>query len=496
MKIKNIIRIIIVCSLANLASCTNLVNTETDSIPRPSAGNWVPGDPAALLETLYKDLNGLVTLDNVLSLGEHPTAEFISPTRGVDWSDNGVWRAMEQHTWDGTIRMIRDSWNILNQSVYKATEIIASNPTPSQLAEAKFLRAFFMTGVMDLFGQVPFREVTQGVDDLPKVFTRPEAFNFIVNELNEALPNLEIAGPKYNNGKASKAAAHFLLAKLYLNKAVFTSKNPEGPYTFDKADMDKVVTYVEAMAADGYSLDPDFFNAFSKTSNKETIFVSNHGSPWLMWAITLHINQDPSGWSGPCTLGSFYDKFEKCDSRLGKSGKSDGTLYSGIGLGFLIGPQYDDKGVQITDSRSGLPLTFTKEVPIVGAKLNQGIRVIKYHPANAGKYTFMRYGEAVLMKAEALLRSEKKADALATVNNLRSIRKASLLTELSADELFDEFGREIYWEGWKRTIEVRFEKFTTGEGVTNKEPHTVLYPIPTTAVVSNPNLKQNKGYQQ
>src|SRR6218665_4163386 len=288
MKINPIIRTAIIFALAHLVSCTNLVSTETDSIPRPSTGNWAPGDPAALLEALYKDLNGFVNLDNVVALGEHPTAEFISPTRGGDWSDNGVWRSMEQHTWDGTIRMIRDSWNLLNQSAYKATEIIASNPNPAQQAEAKFLRAFFMTGVTDLFGQVPFREVTQGVDDPPKVFTRSEAFDFIMKDLNDALPALEAIAPKYNNGKASKAAARFLMAKLYLNKAVFTSKNPEGPYAFDKADMDRVVSYIEAITADGYSLDPDFFNAFSKTSNRETIFVSNEGTPALMWLITLH----------------------------------------------------------------------------------------------------------------------------------------------------------------------------------------------------------------
>lgn len=43
-------------------------------------------------------------------------------------------------------------------------------------------------------------------------------------------------------------------------------------------------------------------------------------------------------------------------------------------------------------------------------------------------------------------------------------------------------------------LEVRFEKYTNGEGVVVKEPHTVLFPIPSTAIISNPNLNQNPGY--
>ncbi|PGH38251.1 MAG: hypothetical protein CRN43_16325 [Candidatus Nephrothrix sp. EaCA] len=301
-------------------------------------------------------------------------------------------------------------------------------------------------------------------------------------------------GPKYDNGKASKAAANFLLAKLYLNKAVFKSDAPAGPYTFDKTDMDKAIACIDAITADRYSLDPDYFNAFSKNSHMETIFVSNEGVPSNRWNMTLSYAQNPSGWNGFATLANFYDTFEDGDIRKGRKGKSDGTEFSGIGLGFLIGPQYDDNGKQVIDNRTNLPLSFSREVPPVAAATYQGIRVIKYHPANYGKYTFMRYGEAVLMKAEAQLRGGDDAGALATVNSLRNFRKATPFSSLTKDNLFEEFGREIYWEGSRRTVEVRFGKFTSGEGVSNHEPHTVLFPIPTTALVSNPNLKQNQGY--
>lgn len=482
-------------SLATITSCTDLVNTEKDSIVRANTdGKPVAGDATALLESAYKDLGAYTDQANMYALGMHTSAEMIPPTRGVDWGDNGVWRTLDQHTWDATHQQVRDTWNNLNSRVFKTTEILAGNATPAQKAQAQFLRAFNMYHVMDLYGQVPLREFSQGVDELPRVMTRSEAFDFIVKDLEEALPNLPKVGPSPNNGVANKASANFLLAKLYLNKAVYKSAKPEGPYTFEKADMDKVIAYVNAITADGYKFDTDYFNAFSATANGETILVSLEGTAQNRWFMTLHYSQNPSGWNGFTTLADFYDKFEKDDPRIGKPAKGNGTEFSGIGLGFLIGKQIDDKGKDLIDSRTQKVLSFTRDVPLAGAATDKGIRVIKYHPANASKYILMRYAEAIMMKAEAELRGGNTAAALATVNALRTARKAKTIASLTTDGLFDEIGRELYWEGGKRTVEIRFGKFTTGAGADNKEAYTVLFPIPSIALVSNPNLKQNPGY--
>lgn len=494
---KYIVRTLIVgLGLTTITSCTDLVNSEKDSIVRQSEGGTpVAGDPVGLLESAYKDLGFYTDQANAYALGMHTSAEMIPPTRGVDWGDNGVWRTLDQHTWDATHQQVRDTWNSLNSRVFKTTEILASTTaTAAQKAEAKFLRAFNMYQVMDFYGQVPFREFTQGVDDLPRVMTRSEAFDFIVKDLEEALPVLVKAGPSATNGVANKAAANFLLAKLYLNKAVYKASTPAGPYTFDKADMDKVSTYVNAITADGYKLDTDYFNAFSKNANSETIFVSLEGTPQNRWFMTLHYGQNPSGWNGFTTLADFYDKFEKDDPRIGKPAKGDGTEFSGIGYGFLIGKQIDDNGKDLIDSRTQKVLSFTRDVPLAGAATDKGIRAIKYHPATAGKYILMRYAEALMMKAEAQLRGGDAAGALVTVNSIRTARKAKALTSINTDGMFDEIGRELYWEGGKRTVEIRYGKFTTGAGADNKEAYTVLFPIPAIALVSNPNLKQNQGY--
>lgn len=496
MKTSKIYKILVAgISIGVLSSCTDLVNEERDSVVSKTAdGGFAPVNVTEALSSAYKDLSTYSDQAGIYALGEHVTAEMIPPTRGVDWGDNGVWRTLDAHTWDASHSYILSAWNALNQRAYRSTEIIASNPTAVQKAEAQFLRAYNMFWVMDYWGVVPFREVTQGPDDLPKVLTRSEAFDYIVKDLEEALPNLRKAGPSVINGTASKAAANFLLAKLYLNKAVYKATAPEGPYTFDKADMDKVVTYVDAITADGYSLEKDYFSAFSSAAKTEPIFVVLEGTAQNRWFMTLHYDQNPSGWNGFATLADFYDTFEAKDTRIGSPGKRDGTAYSGVGLGFLIGQQYNDKGAQIVDTRTQKPLQFTRDVPLAGAATDKGIRVIKYHPANSGKYILMRYAEAYLMKAEALLRGGNAAGALAQINTLRTTRGATTLATLNEESLFAEIGRELYWEGGKRTSEIRFGKFITGVGVNVKEPYTVLYPIPSAALVSNANLVQNPGY--
>ncbi|GAB3576204.1 RagB/SusD family nutrient uptake outer membrane protein [Spirosoma luteolum] len=483
--------------VALLAACTDLNVVEKDSlVVKTTGGSAGVADVAAALQAGYNDLgNNFSDQANIYSLGEHTTGEMIPPTRGVDWGDNGVWRTLDQHTWDATHSWVLNSWNTLNSQVFKMTQILASSPSASQAAEAKFLRALNMFYVMDFWGQVPFREASQGVNDNPKVMSRSEAFDFILKDLTEALPALSEANPASSeNPRASKAACNYMLAKMYLNKAVFKAAKIDGPYTYDKTDMDNVVKAVDAITAAGFSLAPNYFDNWTKNSKNETILTGAQGSPQNRWYMTLHYDQNPSGWNGFTTLADFYDTFEASDIRKGIPAKPDKSAFSGIGRGFLIGQQYDDNGAAITDSRAKKPLQFTRDVVLAGCPTDKGIRVIKYHPATANKYVLIRYADAYLMKAEAQLRGGNAAAALATVNALRKVRGASTLASLDEKAMFDEIGRETYWEGGKRTVEVRFGKYLTGTGVDNKNTYTLVFPIPADALASNPNLKQNDGY--
>jgi len=304
--------------IALAVGCTNLETNEVDSIIIET-GDGVPmGNPEELLAALYNsDMGAFTDQANIYALFTHTTDEMIPPTRGTDWGDNGVWRQLHQHTWDPTHSYVLGTWNQLNERVFKCNQILGFNPTPEQAAQAKFLRAFFMWHVMDLFGKVPYHEFNEGVDVNPRVLTRAEAFDFIVKDLTEALPGLANTGPKAENPIATQAAANAMLARVYLNKAVYTAANPEGPYTFAKEDMDKVVQYADAVTAAGYALEEDYFTNFSVDATKEIILTSAAGTPENRYRMTLHYDQRPDGWNGFATLADFYAKFDAADERRG-----------------------------------------------------------------------------------------------------------------------------------------------------------------------------------
>ena len=500
MKILKNLSLIAGISLAYIG-CTDLEVNEIDSVVTENAQGEFSGDAGVLLSSAYNQLETFRNQDGVYSLYDHTSDEMIPPTRGTDWGDNGVWRLLHQQTWDATHSYVLSTWNLMNGRAFLCNQVLASNnpaPTAQQTAEGKFLRAFYMWHVMDLYGQVPFREVNEGVDVDPRVYTRKEAFDFILKDLEDALPDLPSIAPSATNSQASKAAAATMLARMYLNKGVYmgdVNENNALNITFEQADMDKVIQYCDMVRNEGYALDSSYFNNFTVTAQNEIIFASPQGSPENRYFMTLHYDQNPSGWNGFTTLADFYAKFEDGDIRKGIPSKHDGTEFSGIGHGFLIGQQYDDNGKEITNSRNNRPLAFTPEVPLIGATTEQGIRVIKYHPADKGLYILLRYADVFLMKAEALYRSGNTAEALAVVNELRANRGASTLAALDEATLLDERGRELYWEGIRRVDQIRFGTFTsTWQDKDNTEPFRVLFPIPQQALDSNPNLVQNPGY--
>ena len=493
--------------------CTDLELEDTDSITRETEKGEFSGltDIQKNLNAGYNDLRGIIeTHENLYGLNEGSSDELLIPTRGTDWGDNGIWRTLHQHTWDANHNFVLNTWNSLNAVVYNMTEIISpiTGASDQQVAEAKFLRAFNMFWVMDLYGQVPFRDVDEGPDVNPRVMTRSEAFDYVMQDLNDAMPNLPSIAPGDGTVQASKAAAHYLLAKLYLNKHIYLATGSAAA-----ADMTAVVEHVDAINAEGFELEDGYFEIFEPSADTETILYTTSSVGNRMWS-TLHYAQGTTdntggGWNGFSTLADFYDLFEgDSDVNTPGSGQEERRGYvalsgdeSGtyIGKGFLINQQYGPDGSKLTD-RAGNPLVFTKELPgLLGNNERNGIRVLKYHPSN-GAYTghvvVFRYADAYLMKAEAIMRGGSSSeDALTMVNALRAIRDAKPLSSLTEEEMLNERGRELYTEYWRRQDQIRFGTFTsTWEFKDNTEEFRVLFPIPSVALTSNPNLTQNPGY--
>ncbi len=524
--------LLIVLSLLLVVSCTDLEIEESDSSIADSETEFTGIEqPGPFLENLYSgDLKGIVeNQQDLYALNEVTSDELLVPTRGTDWGDNGIWRKLHEHTWDDQHPYVLNNWNNLNQLVFRASQIIDERTTSASDAErasAQFIRAYAMFWVMDMYGQAPFRTPGDGPEVDPMVMTRAEAFDFILNDLNAALPNLPTRGPSSENLRPTKAAANFLLAKLYLNKHIYL-----GTGTPAAADMTQVVQLVDAVTADGYALQSGYFDIFKPDVDTETIFFTISSVGNRMWN-GLHYNQGTpdntgGGWNGWSTLAEFYDLFEG-DPNINTPGSgqeerrgfvplsgsplpagmdpdefdedNDGILDgSNIGFGFLIGQQYDLDGSPLTD-RPGNPLAFEKQFPgLAGNNERTGIRTIKYHPTNgefAGHQIIFRYADAHLMKAEAIFRGGSGAgDPIGMVNQLRGLRNASNLGALGEQDLLDERGRELYKEFWRRNDLIRFGKFADAWDLKiNTDDFRSLFPIPATALITNPNLSQNPGY--
>ncbi|WP_419213974.1 RagB/SusD family nutrient uptake outer membrane protein [Maribacter sp. X9] len=157
-----------------------------------------------------------------------------------------------------------------------------------------------------------------------------------------------------------------------------------------------------------------------------------------------------------------------------------------------------------------LEVNFTNE----GSLHNTGYRPSKYQFSRTSPngnnnssvdIVLMRLAEIYLMRAEAKLRNGDNAGALADVNTVRTSRTArpdqtpAPLTSIDLEILFRERGFELYWEGFRRTDQIRFGTYEDSwTDKTDTDVNHRLFPIPQSAVDGASGidgfLVQNKGY--
>lgn len=157
-----------------------------------------------------------------------------------------------------------------------------------------------------------------------------------------------------------------------------------------------------------------------------------------------------------------------------------------------------------------LEVNFTSE----GSLHNTGFRCAKYQfsrtSPNGTNFSsvdlvLMRLAEIYLMRAEAKLRNGDAAGALADVNTVRTSRTArpgqtpEALSAIDLDIIFRERGFELYWEGFRRSDQIRFGKYEDSwTEKTDSDPNKRLFPIPQSAVDAASGIEgfliQNPGY--
>lgn len=495
-------------------SCTKLEEELRSNLEEGVSGS---ANTAELLISAYSTLNAPYQHDNRWCLQELSTDEAIAPTRGGDWDDNGVHRAIHLHTWNADNNYMNNTYNQLGTVVFQSSNVLKNNPSAQQAAEARFIRALALLDMIDFWGVAVYREDLEDFRKDPLLLDGEAGLAFIISEVNAIMNDLPASGPAY---VANKNAARALLMKVYLNKGAFLNRQTPA---FAAEDMNKVIELADQIT--GYTISPPgkYFDNFAPDNDEkstENIFTlynkegDRGGGMSRTYNTVSHYNLTPGGWNGWATLGSMYDKFSAGDERRGINysypafGRPNPA--NAVNVGFLAGQQYHQTtgAPLMARNPASEPLVYTREITIrtSGNTLETaGIRVLKYaydYASLSGQknndWVVYRYADVLLMKAEAILRggTGTAADALDIVNDIRTNRGAAALSSLDLNELLDERARELYWEGWRRQDLIRFGKFLgTWETKPNAgDTKELLYAIPSQQIAVNPSLTQNTGY--
>ncbi|CAM3947089.1 RagB/SusD family nutrient uptake outer membrane protein [Flavobacterium branchiophilum] len=487
----------------SMASCTDLEEQVLEGAQN--------GDAESYLAGAYKGLRSLQGQGQTFAMGEVASDTYVVPTRGGDWGDGGAWRNFHALTWDANSGEINGAWNNLLSSVYYCDLVLQLGTVSAEKkAEALFLKAFYYHIVLDYWGKAPYREAGADINDFPKVWNGVQATTNIIAWLEEALPNLpaKVANKPH---LANKDAANFLLAKMYLNKAVFTDSDRQAPFTFSTADMNKVIAHVDAIT--NSSIAADIWDNYKPNNHAspEVIFTSQNiqgqamGDLRTRWYMSHHYNQTPGGWNGFSMVSEFYNRFSPNDRRVLNA---DPAIIANFGnpVGVEKGQQYKPGGVEKVKDRNGVDLVFTPNIDtdlILDTNIeNAGYRPMRYIPdANVDKpendYILMLYSDAVLMKAEAILRGGTGTNNTAAISAMESrCAPATVTFDLSTlNGIYKERGRELWGNGFRRTDMIRFGTFLNARELktTVSNPKYLLYPVPASAL-ANPNISQNPGY--
>ncbi|MGB5821983.1 MAG: RagB/SusD family nutrient uptake outer membrane protein [Saonia sp.] len=374
-------------------------------------------------------------------------------------------------------------------------------------AEARFLRALSYYHALEMFGgNVPF--VTE--ENLPGAFLPEQTngtalFQYLESELLE-IADLMVPARQNGYGRADQAAAWTLLARLYLNAESFIGENRYSD----------CLDFCNRIIAAGYTLEENYNHLFLADNNTADgiIFPITHdgiqtqsfGLMFILVNGALDANINSTGDFGANTGGFAGLSCKESFVRLFEFPGDDP---------FQDSP--DQRASFLFKDGHSLELTS----PPTGSDFEEGFGYTKYRnlsstgvPGQDDSYPdidlpLFRLADTYLMYAEAFLRGGggDQATALSYVNAIRQRAYGDTsgnVTSIDLQFILDERGRELGWEGYRRTDLVRFGQYTGStylwdwkggsENGTAIPEHFNIFPIPSGDLSANPNLTQNPGY--
>lgn len=555
MKLRNIKNWLPALALVFATGCTDLdVDVKSqytdDNFPVTAA------DMEALCGPVFTQMKG--TMGRwYWNLQATATDEAIMVTNGDNWYDNGQYGAICLHTWDSSNYLMYDPWNAFFGGISQAnavTKILeAAEDSPEKtryMAEMRAMRALYYFWAMDSYGDLPI--IRQIGEDTPERSPRKEVTEFIVSELLACMDDLSTTVDETTYSKPTRYLACVLLAKIYLNWAVYTAADVSNYNPTDaNPHWNDVVKYCdEIIAAGKYDLSDEWLSKFKEDNGphiKDFIFAIpydwvednklnagfSHARFWghKFFEYTFGMNRSPSGpFRG---IPSFVDKFNLPGDVRNNIWRGGKQYYEGTNTPYIykVSKGALDNYYTGADRDEIVEWHFelTKELVIRGTgeqynenlrRLNlgndelglaMGYRNMKFYPTLGSTthwadndFPVFRYADVLLMKAEAILRGATATNGdtpASLMNQVRDCAGAPRVTDVTLDELLDERAREFADENWRRNDLIRFGLFeedwglkTTELGTASKDKHRRIFPVPLNVMKLNTHWTQNPGY--
>lgn len=404
--------------------------------------------------------------------------------------------SMVQTNWDNLYKLIAQCNTVITQF-----SNLTDAATIQNVAQARFWRAYAYEKLYFVFGTVPLLKGTEDVSNGISRASDADMRSFIESELKAVENVLPNAYSSADYGRPTKWAVKAFMARYYGNV-----KNWRAAATYAKDVIDN----------GGFALQTDYQNIFSQNGNNEVILAVNHiaqanrGNKYIALSMNAVVESaysiggvsasDGYGMSTP-----FFYSFATNDKRVtpynpttGKGIAIAGIIYNTNGapaFGTLSNPQTVE---------SVLNRVITCKWPVVMNVPNG-----EDAPLNV---PLLRLGETYLMYAEAENELGNVDIAAIYVNMVRaraglSATTASTQTTMR-DSILQERGWELYHEGYRREDLIRAGKTVLLSKVNDKykfyfsgaampwanDTTRALQPIPSNALLLNPLLKQNPGY--
>jgi hypothetical protein len=472
-------------------------------------------------------------------------------TNGAD----GSWKFMNTYTtqFDTQNGHIRELWDELYRGINTANAIIERAPGVTgmaeevkmqRIAEAKFIRAHHYFILTQLFGGVDLRltETLAATKEVSRA-TIADQYAVIIQDLTEAIPNLEAKAKSDQYGRATRPAAEHLLGKVYLTKAT-----SEAAAADDYANA--IPLFQNVINNYGLRLLPDFaaVHAQGNEMNDEVIWsvqytrdpLTNGGGNNAHVFFLMEYDVQP-GMQRDTENGRPFKRYmptqytlneiftnRDIDSRYKKSFKD--TYYSnkpgeynttfdtskptvtfaqGDTTIFLPGYEMSVEERAKRPYQVLVPSRYDERLfPALTKHLDAG-RVDKTQFEGGRDYIAFRLADTYLMLAEAQLQTGQITEAVENINMVR--RRAAWpgqegAMEITADQLDMEFiieerareliGEQVRWLDLKRWgILIDRVKAHNVAAAPNIQPHHVLRPIPQTQIDRSATpFAQNPGY--